>query len=266
LPGVIDLHCHLLPGIDDGPPDLQSALALARAAAAAGTQTIVATPHIDQRWGVDPVAVPAAVVHMRAALTEAHIELEVLPGGEVDLTRLADMDRGEVDAVRLGGGPYMLLECPLRDSRGVGFPTAVAQLHRQGERILLAHPERCPGFHRRPEQLAELVQSGVLTSITSSALLGRFGGTVRAFALRLLREGLVHNVASDAHEPRRRGPELLAGLHAAERELPGILDQADWFTRAVPAAVLAGEAPPPRPPLPPAQRGPRAWLKGRRRS
>lgn len=256
---MIDLHCHLLPGVDDGPPDLEASLALARAAAAAGTRTIVATPHIDTRWGVDPEAVPAAVDRMRDALREAHIELEVRPGGEVDLTRMTDLTPAALDAVRLGGGPYLLLESPHRDSR-VGFETAAAQLLRRGERLVLAHPERCPGFQRRPDDVRGLVDAGIVCSITSSALLGRFGGTVRAFALWLLREGLVHNVASDAHEPRRRGPELLAGLQAAERDLPGLLGQADWLTRAVPEAVLAGTPLPERPPLPTRRGRMRRWL------
>jgi protein-tyrosine phosphatase len=261
---VIDLHCHLLPGVDDGPPDLDAALALARAAAAAGTRTIVATPHIDHRWGVDPHGVPAAVDRMRAALHEHHIELDVRPGGEVDLTRMTDLSPAALDAVRLGGGDYVLLESPHRDSRGAGFHTAVAQLRHRGERILLAHPERSPGFQKRPDTLRHLVDLGVLCSITSSALLGRFGSTVRSFALTLLRDGLVHNVASDAHETRRRGPELLAGLHAAERELPGVLGQADWLTRAVPEAILDGGRLPERPPLPVRRRGRgslRRWLQ-----
>jgi len=263
MAGVIDLHCHLLPGIDDGPEDLEASLALARAAAAAGTRTIVATPHIDHRHGVDPSSVPEAVERMRAALHDAHIELDVQPGGEVDLTRMADLTAPELDAVRLGGAAYVLVECPHTEARGAGFHTAIAQLRRRGEAIVLAHPERCPAFHRRPDRLRELVELGVLTSMTSSALLGRFGGTVKAFSLRLLREGLVHNVASDAHEPRRRGPELLAGLHAAERQLPGVLGQADWLTQGVPAAILAGGTPPPGPPLPEAPRGMRRWLRRR---
>ena len=262
---MIDLHFHLLPGVDDGPPDLEASLALARAAAAAGTRTIVATPHIDRRWGVDPDSVPGAVDRMRATLRDAHVELDVRPGGEVDLYRLADLRPEQLDAVRLGGGPYLLLECPHSDARGTGFPDAVARLRRRGEAIVLAHPERAPGFLRRPDDLAGLVEAGVLCSITSSALLGRFGGPVRDFALRLLREGLVHNVASDAHEPRRRGPELLAGLQAAERELPGVLGQANWLTCDVPSAVLAGEPLPERPELPRRVRGLRRWLRRGRR-
>jgi protein-tyrosine phosphatase len=257
---VIDLHCHLLPGIDDGPATLEDSLALARAAAAGGTRTMVATPHIDHRWNVDPATVPAMVERMSGALADAHIELEVRVGGEIALSRLGDLDPQQVQAVRLGGGPYMLLECPHRSTAGTEYPAFIRRLRDRGESIVLAHPERSPTFQRNPDRLAGLVRIGVLTSITAGSLLGTFGSTVQSFALRLLREGLVHNVASDSHEATRRGPEILAGLQAAERELPGVLAQADWLTRGVPEAVLAGTALPARPELPPRRGGVRRWL------
>jgi protein-tyrosine phosphatase len=247
---VIDLHCHLLPGIDDGPPTLHDSLELARAAAAAGTRKIVATPHIDLHWGVDPSDVAEMVDRMREALADARIELEVETGGEIALTRLADLDPGQVRAVRLGGGPYMLLECPHRPTAGSEFSTFVARLLAQGESVLLAHPERSPTFQRHPENLAALVRDGAVTSVTASSLLGAFGSTVRTFSLRLLSEGLVHNLASDSHDAERRGPSLLAGLHAAERELPGALRLADWLTVHVPRAILSGGELPLHPPLP----------------
>lgn len=257
---MIDLHCHLLPGIDDGPATLEDSLALARAAAAAGTRTMVATPHIDHRWGVEPTEVPAMVERMRAALAEAHIELEVQVGGEIALSRLADLDSEQIHAVRLGGGPYLLLECPHRSTAGTEFPSFVERLRSRGEEIVLAHPERSPTFQRSPDRLAALVRDGVLTSITAASLFGTFGGPVRSFSLRLLREGLVHNLASDSHDAERRGPELLAGLQAAERDLPGVLGQADWLTQHVPEAILAGTQLPIRPQLPPRRRGVRHWI------
>jgi protein-tyrosine phosphatase len=263
---VIDLHSHLLPGIDDGPKSVEEALALARAAAAAGTRTLVATPHIDHRWKVDPLEVPDRVRRMREALADAHIELDVQQGGEIALTRLTDLDSDQLDAVRLGGGPYILLEAPHRTTSGTEFPIAVDHLRRRGESIVLAHPERSPTFRRNPDTLAALVSGGVLTSITAASLLGTFGTTVQTFSLRLLRDGLVHNVASDSHEAHRRGPELLAGLLAADREVPGMLGQADWLTRDVPAAVLAGHEIPPRPELPQRRAGMRGWLERRQGS
>jgi protein-tyrosine phosphatase len=257
---VIDLHCHLLPGVDDGPASTEDALALARAAAAAGTTTLVVTPHIDHKWRVDPLEVPTRVESMRAILADAHIAVDVLSGGEVALARLTELRPAEVEAVRLGGGPYILLESPHRSAGAAEFHIWVHNLRRRGESVVLAHPERSPIFLKNPERLDALVADGVLLSITGSALLGRFGRTVQGFALRLLRDGLVHNVASDSHDARRRGPELLAGLHAAERDLPGVLGQADWLTREVPNAVIAGASLPPRPELPERPRGLRRLL------
>jgi protein-tyrosine phosphatase len=257
---VIDLHCHLLPGIDDGPATVEDALALARAAAAGGTRTMVATPHIDHQWKVDPGQVGALVEHIREALADAHIELEVRGGGEIALSRLADLDAAQLNAVRLGGGPYILLECPHRPTGGAEFHGFVQRLRARGERIVLAHPERSPAFQRSPDRLAVLVGEGVLTSITAASLLGSFGRAVQSFSLRLLRDGLVHNVASDSHDAARRGPALLAGLRAAERELPGVLDMADWLTRHAPEAILAGTELPPRPALPERRGGVRRWL------
>jgi protein-tyrosine phosphatase len=154
----------------------------------------------------------------------------------------------------------MLLECPHRPTAGTEFHAFVHGLGDQGERIVLAHPERSPVFQRHPDRLAALVRDGVLTSITAASLLGSFGRTVQSFSLRLLREGLVHNVASDSHDAERRGPELLAGLQATEREVPGALRMADWLTRQVPEAILVGDELPLRPELPPQRGGVRRWL------
>jgi protein-tyrosine phosphatase len=107
---------------------------------------------------------------------------------------------------------------------------------------VLAHPERCPALHREPRLVGSLVRGGVLTSVTAGSLTGRFGGEVRRFARRLVEEGLVHNVASDAHDALRRRPTLGADLREA-----GLGALAEWLTQAVPAAILSGEEIPSRP-------------------
>jgi protein-tyrosine phosphatase len=246
---LIDLHCHLIPGLDDGPATMEETLALARAAVAAGTRTIVATPHIDHQWGVDPAQIEPGVVEVRSALAEAGIELEVLPGAEVALGRFVELSQEERDGLRLGDGPYLLLESPHTEAAG-NFDSYVRQLLDRSEDVLLAHPERCPTFLRRPERLERLVNAGVLCSITSASVSGRFGSAVRALALDLLRRGMVHNVASDSHDAEKRGPGLREGLESAERELPGIGAHASWLTEEIPAAILAGTDLPARPPLP----------------
>lgn len=246
---MIDLHSHVLPGVDDGPATLEGSLALARAAVAQGTRTILATPHIDHTHGISPRSVTPAVQALRGELARADIPLEVLAGGEVAITRLGDLNDDDLRSACLGDGPYLLLESPHVPVAGAIEP-AVFDLQLRGFRVLLAHPERSPVFLKDRERLRRLVEQGALCSITAGSLSGKFGRTVRANALELLREGLVHDVASDAHDDVRRVPGLAEGVAAAARDLPGLEEQADWLTRAAPAAILAGEALPPRPELP----------------
>ena len=251
---MIDLHCHLLPDVDDGPATLEESLALARAACEAGTRTMVATPHLDHYWRVEPEAIAPAVQAVQGALAAEGIPLEVRAGAEVALPRFTELSPGQVEMARLGDGPYLLIESPHTPAAG-DFHTFVALIASRGQPVVLAHPERSPSLLRRPDRVAGMVAEGVLCSITASSLTGAFGERARELSLRLLREGLVHNVASDAHNAGRRGPSLLDGLAAAEDELPGVMDQADWLTSEVPQAVLAGEELPPRPRLPRRRRG-----------
>jgi protein-tyrosine phosphatase len=243
---VIDLHCHLLPGLDDGPRSMPEALALARLAAVSGTDTIVATPHINQHWRVNPLELDERASAMREALERDGIALRLATGGEIAITRLADLHAEEIDVLRLGDGPYLLLECPLEPDSW-DFDAVLLKLRERGESILMAHPERCPLFQREPQRLVRLVENGLLCSITAGSMWGQFGSRVRDFTIELLRAGLVHDVASDAHDSERRPPGLGDAFASAERELPGIGAQADWLSRLAPAAILAGESLPARP-------------------
>jgi len=243
---VIDLHSHILPGVDDGPESLGGSLSMARAAVAGGTTTIAATPHLNHVYPVQPGEIPAAVAALNAELRSAEIDLEVVAGGEIAITRLIDLDADELAGLGLGGGPYLLCESPLATVAS-NFEHVLLDLRLRGHEVLLAHPERSAFFQRAPERLQALVDAGVLCSITAASMAGQFGETVRRFTLRILADGLVHDVASDAHDHRRRPPNLLEGFEHAERDLPGILEQADWYTRLAPAAILAGEPLPERP-------------------
>lgn len=241
---MIDLHCHILPGIDDGPPDMDGTLALARAHSAAGVRTVLATPHVT--WdlpGNDAATIGAGAEAVNGALAAEGIALEVLTGAEIALTRAADLDDAELAALALGDGPWLLVESPLHPS-ATGFEGVLHHLQDRGHRVLLAHPERCPAFQREPDKLVDCVRAGMLTSITAGALVGRFGSTVERFARRLVAEGLVHNVASDAHDAVRRAPGM-----SAEIEQAGLGARLAWWTEEVPAALLAGAAIPVAPAL-----------------
>jgi protein-tyrosine phosphatase len=116
--------------------------------------------------------------------------------------------------------------------------------------VLLAHPERCPAFHRDPERLQRLVDAGVLVQITAGSMTGGFGSTVRRLTATMLRTGVVHVVASDAHDAVKRPPGLNDGFTSLERELPGLAELQPWMTEQVPRAILDGTPLPERPPLP----------------
>ena len=244
---MIDLHCHIIPGVDDGPASLEDTLALARAHVAAGVGRVTATPHVSWDMPTSGERMRAGVAEVNAALQVEGIALEVLHGGELAMTRVVDLPDEEIDAFRLGGGPYLLVESPLTPA-ATGFEHVLYQLQAKGHRIVLAHPERCPGFQREPDRLESLVHGGALTSITAGALVGRFGSTVERFAHRLVADGLVHNVASDAHDTRRRPPGI-----RREVEEAGYGELADWWCEEVPAAIIAGDEIPSGPP-PPAPR------------
>ena len=247
----------MLPGLDDGPATLEEAVELARAAVAAGTRTLAATPHIDAGWGVDPASVPAHVAGFNRVLHELGIDLEIVQGGEVTVERALTLDAETLACVRLGGGPWLLVESPLAPSPGLD--RMLFELQIRGVRMVLAHVERSPAFQRDPESLRSLIEGGALSQITAASLEGLFGKTARRAALDFLRRGLVHDVASDAHDAVRRPPGLRAGLEAAEADLPGLGTQIAWLTEAAPAAIVAGRPLPERPELPVRRR---RWRRG----
>ena len=250
---MIDLHCHILPGVDDGPQTMEEALDLARVAVAGGIATTIATPHVtwDHQHNT-AAAIAGHVAALNAELQAADIALEVRPGAEIAMTRVGDLAQDELEGLRLGGGSHLLVECPL-SAVGVPFGPIVGALRAAGHQVLLAHPERCPAFQRDPDAYFALVEDpGVLGQVTSGAIVGRFGPPARELGLRLLREGGAQVVSTDAHSAGRRRPSL-----APELEEAGLGELTGWLCQEVPAAVLdARPVPPsPSPPLPPAPRG-----------
>jgi protein-tyrosine phosphatase len=238
---LIDLHSHVLSGIDDGPDTIEGSVELARAAAATGIRTLVATPHVSWHYPNDADTIAPLVAALNARLAEEGIELEVLTGAEIAMTRVAALEPEQLSRLGLGGGSWLLIEPPFTPV-ATGLDAIVLDLVHAGRRVLLAHPERCPALQRDPEMLRGLVGAGVLTSITAGSFVGRFGGEVRRFALELAREGLIHNVASDAHDNTRRPPGV-----AAELDRAGLGPLTEWLTESVPRAILDGGEIPPRP-------------------
>jgi protein-tyrosine phosphatase len=232
---VIDLHCHILPGIDDGPETIEETVELARAAVAAGTRMMVATSHVSPRYPNDPGTIARAVAEVTARLAAEHVDLEIRAGGEIAITQIESLRPGELPALRLGGGPWLLVESPFTLIVDT-MPTLLGWMQADGHRIVLAHPERCPGFHRRPDVLAGLArEQGVLMSVTAGSLTGQFGRDVANFAQAMARAGLIHNVASDAHDCERRPPAIGEPLDRA-----GLGAHVELLCETMPRAILDG--------------------------
>ncbi|MHB1469469.1 MAG: tyrosine-protein phosphatase, partial [Solirubrobacteraceae bacterium] len=211
---MIDLHCHPLPGIDDGPEDFEQSIALVRASAEAGAHTIVATPHVSWRYRNDPATIGALVAELNERVAAQGIGARVLPGAEIAATRVTDPELDGLGELALASSRWLLLEPPF-SAVVTGFDQIAFSLMAQGHRLLIAHPERCPAFRRDPRVLGDLVRAGAATSITAGSLVGRFGEPVRRLAMSLIEQELAHNVASDAHDDGARPPGMAAEIFAA---------------------------------------------------
>jgi protein-tyrosine phosphatase len=238
---MIDLHCHVLPGIDDGPATVEESVALARAAAAAGTRVLVATPHVSLRYANRAREIAQAAERLGERLSHEQIDIAVDVGAEIAIARIGDLPPAELRRLTLGDGRWLLIEPPFA-AMAHGLEPIVADLQRRDFRVILAHPERCAAFQREPATLRSMVSAGALTSITAGSLVGRFGRPVRDFALQMLEDGLVHNVASDAHDVHKRPPGVLSEIAQVGFQALG-----DWLTEEVPSAILAGREIPRRP-------------------
>jgi protein-tyrosine phosphatase len=246
---MIDLHCHLLPGIDDGPSDMASALAMARLHVEAGVRTVAATPHVSWDLSTDAVTIASGVARLRGTLAAEGIPLEVVTGAEIDVHRAAELPDEELRALALAHGRWLLVEAPLQQAAVI--EPVVRDLLDRGHAVLLAHPERSPVLQRDPASVRRLASAGVVTQVTASSLVGRFGRTVQRFTEHLAEEGLIHTIASDAHDTLRRPPGMREAI--VEAGLGGL---ATLLTEEIPAALLTGEPIP----LPP-----RSALRHRRR-
>ena len=238
---MIDLHSHVLPGLDDGARDLAESVALARVLADSGVSVLAATPHVRKDYPTRPEQMRAALSRVREAVDEAGIDLVLVPGGEICLEQLDVLDLDTLRAFALGDGSrFLLLEFPYDD-----FPPHLADtvqaLHDQNLTAILAHPERNPVVQAAPQRLVGLVEAGALIQVTAGSLTGAFGNACAGAARSLVETGLVQLVGSDSHHPRGR-PTVAAALAHVPRTL------ARWLTRDAPGAILAGERPPAPPP------------------
>jgi protein-tyrosine phosphatase len=239
---MIDLHSHILPGVDDGPTTIEESLELARRAASDGVRLIAATPHVRDDYPTEPATMERLVAEVRTAIQTAGIPLEVRPGGEIAIDWLDRLSEDDLGRFGLGGSPrYLLVEFPY-----AGWPLSlhewIFRLVTRGVTPVIAHPERNAEVQHDPLQLRPLVDAGALVQITAASLDGRVGRSAQTAANELLRRGFAHLLASDAHTPDVREAGLAQAVEAIEDP-----QLARWLTWEVPMAIVTDGVPPRRP-------------------
>jgi protein-tyrosine phosphatase len=230
--GLVDLHCHILPALDDGALDLDDSVAMARQAERDGIEIVCATPHVRQDHDVRLVELAERCAVVDDLLVREGVPVRVRTGAEVAESIVDDLSHDELAACTLGGaGRWILLE-PATGPLSDRTQATVRDLHERGFDVVLAHPERHPSadlFH----QLRLLTAAGVVIQLTA-AFAADGGGN------GLLDAGLVHVLGSDAHSSRAgRRVELAAGLRRVA-EVPALAAQIDWIAHTAPRAILAG--------------------------
>jgi protein-tyrosine phosphatase len=250
---VIDLHAHILPGIDDGPESDDDALAMVRLAAADGTTTIACTAHRSARLPTPPARIVQAIADLQPKINAERLGVRLVPGLEIAIDQARVMDDEELRAASLGGaGRWVLIEMPFQ-GWPLDLPELLTALEVRGFGAVIAHPERAQSVQTSPDRLRDIVGRGALVQITASSLTGDNGPRPQRTAIQLLRAGHAHVIASDMHSPRRRPPGLSDGLAAAAAAARVTPQDLAWMVEDVPLAVIEGrDVRPPRPPgMPP---------------
>lgn len=237
---MIDLHCHILPDLDDGPATLDEAVTMCRIAAADGISTIVATPHYRPGWFESTAEIRSLRLEaLREALRREGIAMTILQGAELTVfPELPELLEREPELTINGTGTYFLVELPFQ-TEPLQWESFLRSLLAARKIPVLAHPERCAWLRRKPEKVLQFVKAGGLVQITGGSVLGEEGKEAREFASLLLQHRLVHVLSSDAHSAVERSPRLSDAVQAAAE----VVDRsyaADLVSRH-PGDIIAGK-------------------------
>lgn len=233
---MIDLHNHLLPGVDDGAATLADSVDIARVARADGITAIVATPHRNPwSYRADRADAEGRLAEVAAACAEAGIDLQLFLGGESYVAPdLPEQVRSGL-ALTINAGHYLLVEWPYDQYPPYSEPV-LFELQVRGLHPVMAHAERYRIVQREPARLAALIERGLVVQVTAGSLLGEAGPAVQRTAESLLEQNLAHLLATDSHSVAHRPPVLSL---ARERARALVGDERAWaLVRDVPAAIL----------------------------
>ena len=240
---MIDLHCHILPNVDDGPGSLEESLGMAAHAVEDGIHTVVATPHALNGLHSNPSKkIIADVSALQDALSQNHIDLKLYPGADVHLCpdMVKKIKIGEACTLN-GDGKYIILELP-SSTLPAGVKDEIFALKMNGITPIISHPERNSNIQQDPNILYDFICMGALGQVTAMSLTGEFGKLAGNMANVLLKQRLIHIIASDAHSIQDRPPALSEAVQKAAEILKSY-DEAERMVTDVPLTILAGAAP-----------------------
>jgi protein-tyrosine phosphatase len=251
---LIDLHSHLLPGIDDGSKDLATSLAMARVASTDGISTIACTPHIlPGVYNNNGPAIRNAVARLAESITEAGIPISLVTGADVHIAPDLDVRLRDGRVLTLNDSRYLLLEPP-HHVLPPRLDDLIFGLQAAGYFPILTHPERLSWVEGHYDLIRRLVSSSVLMQITAGSVTGRFGRRPRYWAERMLDEGLCHLLATDAHNTEQRAPRMADARDVVAQRLGD--DEAINLVLRRPQGILDDLSPAELPALPQAKVGP----------
>ena len=238
---MIDLHSHILPGIDDGSERDRDSVQMARLAAADGISVVACTPHRGYHYDITPAQVADGIAALQPQIDAEGIPVQLVSGLEIAIDRALVMDEAELRAATLGGnGRWLLIEMPFQ-GWPLELPDLLTKLEMQGFSAVLAHPERSSSVQAMPDRMRDLVGRGALVQITAQSLTGENGPRPLRCAEHLLHVGFAHIIASDMHTPTYRPPGIAEGLKEAALMFHAKPDDLRWMVDDVPRAVLDGK-------------------------